>query len=130
MGRRIDAADKCRGEHGSFYESEYGGGKMGPQHPWQEDRGMGRSYGYNRNEDVEDYDSAESMIQMLTRCAGNGGNYLLCVGPTADGRIPVIMQERLLQLGDWLKLNGEAVYGSEESTLWPRRLACLAVNRA
>jgi alpha-L-fucosidase len=41
-----------------------------------------------------------------------GGNLLLDVGPTADGRIPVIMQERLLAMGAWLKVNGEAIYGS------------------
>ena len=39
-----------------------------------------------------------------------GGNLLLDIGPTADGRIPVIMQERLLQIGAWLKVNGEAIY--------------------
>jgi alpha-L-fucosidase len=41
-----------------------------------------------------------------------GGNLLLDIGPTADGRIPVIMQERLLQMGAWLKVNGEAIYSS------------------
>ncbi|MBE3068648.1 MAG: alpha-L-fucosidase, partial [Planctomycetes bacterium] len=111
-----------RGRHGSFYESEYGGGNMSPKHPWQEDRGMGRSYGYNRMESIDEYDSAAEMIRMLTRCAGNGGNYLLCIGPTADGRIPVIMQERLLQIGAWLKVNGDAVYGSQAGPFWPRKM--------
>ncbi len=41
-----------------------------------------------------------------------GGNFLLDIGPTADGRVPVIMQERLLQIGAWLKVNGEAIYGT------------------
>jgi len=41
-----------------------------------------------------------------------GGNFLLDIGPTADGRIPVIMQQRLLEIGDWLKVNGEAIYGT------------------
>jgi alpha-L-fucosidase len=41
-----------------------------------------------------------------------GGNLLLDIGPTADGRIPVIMQERLAQMGEWLKVNGDAIYGS------------------
>src|SRR5208282_2669555 len=37
---------------------------------------------------------------------------LLDIGPTADGRVPVIMEERLLQIGAWLKVNGEAIYGT------------------
>jgi alpha-L-fucosidase len=42
-----------------------------------------------------------------------GGNFLLDIGPTADGRIPVIMEERLLQIGKWLDVNGDAIYGTE-----------------
>jgi alpha-L-fucosidase len=50
--------------------------------------------------------------QTLIDMRAQGGNLLLDVGPTADGRIPVIMQQRLVEMGDWLKLNGEAIYGT------------------
>jgi len=117
-----DRWGKTRGKHGDVYESEYGGGRMSPTHPWQEDRGIGRSYGYNRNEGIDDYDTEYELIRMLSQVCGNGGNYLLDVGPTADGRIPVIMQDRLLRIGKWLKVNGEAIYGSRAGPFWPRRL--------
>ena len=49
---------------------------------------------------------------MLLDIVARGGNLLLDIGPTADGRIPVMMEERLLQLGDFLRPNGEAIYGT------------------
>jgi alpha-L-fucosidase len=116
-----DRWGQTRSLHGDYYSSEYGGGEYPPTHPWQEDRGIGKSYGYNRKETIADYDTAENLIRMLSKVCGNGGNLLLDVGPTADGRIPVIMQERLLQIGAWLEVNGEAIYGSQASPFWPRR---------
>jgi alpha-L-fucosidase len=49
---------------------------------------------------------------MLIDVVSRGGNLCLDIGPSADGRIPVIMQERLLQIGAWLKTNSEAIYGT------------------
>jgi hypothetical protein len=46
----------------------------------------------------------------LVRCVAFGGNFLLDVGPAADGTIPPIMEQRLLAMGDWLSVNGEAIY--------------------
>jgi len=105
----------CRNVHGGFATSEYGGipeGRLIPEGRWEENQGMGASYGYNRNENVDDYRSATQLIHLLINAASRGGNLLLDVGPTADGRIPVIMQQRLIEIGDWLKVNGEAIYGT------------------
>ena len=78
---------------------------------------MGLSFGYNRNADIEDYNSAQELILMLVDIVSQGGNLCINVGPTAAGKIPVIMQERLLQIGEWLKVNGEAIYGTSK---WDR----------
>ncbi len=121
----------CRGKHGGYWTSEYGGhtkATMGPRHIWEENRGMGSSYGYNRNESIFEYRSARELIELLVTTVEAGGNLLLCVGPTADGRIPVIMQERLLQIGAWLKANGEAIYGAKPSPFGPKRCAWGAVT--
>jgi alpha-L-fucosidase len=92
---------------GSTYTtSEYGSG-MNPDVIWEESRGIGHSYGYNRNEKLEDYKSSLDLILMLVDIVSRGGNLLLDIGPTADGRIPVIMQQRLTDIGNWLSVNGE-----------------------
>ena len=101
-----------RHKHGGFYTTEYGSGMDDDSHPWEENRGMGFSYGYNRAEDLQDYRSAQELILMLIDVVSRGGNLCLDIGPSADGKIPVIMQERLLQIGAWLKTNGQAIYGT------------------
>ncbi len=102
-----------RHKHGGYYTTEYTAGLEGSNHPWEESRGMGFSYGYNRAEQAKDYRTDREMILMLVDLVSRGGNLLLDIGPTGDGRIPEIMQERLLQMGRWLKTNGEAIYGTQ-----------------
>jgi alpha-L-fucosidase len=101
-----------RHKHGSYYTTEYTAGLQTGEHPWEESRGMGFSYGYNRAETLVDYHSPRELTLMLIDLVSRGGNLLLDIGPTADGRIPVIMEERLEEIGRWLKLNGEAIYGT------------------
>jgi alpha-L-fucosidase len=103
---------ETRHKHGGYYTTEYTAGLEGSSHPWEESRGMAHSYGYNRAERLSDYRSERELILMLIDLVSRGGNLLLDIGPTGDGRIPVIMEERLIQIGRWLNTNGEAIYGT------------------
>ncbi|OGV69401.1 MAG: alpha-L-fucosidase, partial [Lentisphaerae bacterium RIFOXYA12_FULL_48_11] len=109
---------ETRGRHGGFYSIEYGlvhdKNVRDEQinHPWEESRGLGGSFGYNRFEEVRHYMTSAQCVELLADTASRGGNLKLNVGPTADGLIPVIMQERLLDIGRWLDVNGEAIYAT------------------
>jgi alpha-L-fucosidase len=105
-----------RHKHGGYYTTEYTSGMQQSTHPWEENRGMGFSYGYNRAEGLKDYRTERELDLMLVDIVSRGGNLLLDIGPRADGRIPTIMEERLVQIGNWLKPNGEAIYGTHALT--------------
>jgi alpha-L-fucosidase len=105
-----------RHKHGGYYTTEYGAGLPNADNPWEENRGMAHSFGYSRTERFKDYNSTGSLLYMLIDIVSRGGNFLLDIGPTADGRIPPLMEERLAEMGDWLEVNGEAVYGTTTHT--------------
>jgi len=101
-----------RFKHGGIFTPEYQPDLDFENHAWEESRGMGFSYGYNREEDAWDYNSTQSLILQLIDKVSRGGNFLLDIGPDEHGKIPPIMQDRLLQMGEWLKLNGESIYNT------------------
>ncbi|MBU7571235.1 MAG: alpha-L-fucosidase, partial [Flavobacterium sp.] len=105
-------------KHGDYFSSEYKDAKLDGTHPWEESRGIGASYGLNRAENIEHYSTSNQLIQELIEIVSKGGNLLLNIGPAADGTIPVVMQERLLEIGDWLKVNGESIYMTRPSKLF------------
>lgn len=110
-----------RFKHAGIYTPEYQPDLDFEDHYWEESRGMGYSYGYNREEDAWDYNSTRSLVLQLIDKVSRGGNFLLDIGPDEHGKIPPIMQERLLQIGEWLRINGEAIYNTtawKESSQW------------
>ncbi len=96
-------------QHG-FKTPEYSAGISDTTRPWAECRGIGRSFGLNRNEDLNNYLTDKELIQHFCELVAHGGGLTLNIGPAADGTIPMIQQERLRAIGDWLKVNGEAIY--------------------
>ncbi|MEV6110810.1 alpha-L-fucosidase [Streptomyces sp. NPDC051940] len=85
---------------------------------WESSRGLDPfSYGYNAATPDDRYMTTEEVVHSLVDIVSKNGNFLLDIGPRADGTIPEIMERRLRETGAWLSVNGEAVYGS---TYWSR----------
>jgi alpha-L-fucosidase len=84
---------------------------------WEATRGIGHSFGYNRNEGSEDMLSVDELVDSFVDIVSKNGNLLLNVGPKADGTIPDVQVDRLRGLGQWLNTNGEAIFGSRPWTV-------------
>ncbi|KAB7494361.1 Alpha-L-fucosidase [Armadillidium nasatum] len=99
--------------HGSFYtcEDKYNPGTLQP-HKWENCMTLDKSsWGYRRTAKLEDYLTIHELLKTMSETISCGGNLLVNTGPTHDGRIAPIMEERLRQMGFWLGINGEAIYG-------------------
>jgi len=70
------------------------------------------SWGYNRRVKDSEYMTPNQVVDYLVDIVSKNGNLLLNIGPRADGTIPEVMQAILREVGEWLKVNGEAIYGS------------------
>uniref|UniRef100_A0A5S6QA82 Putative alpha-L-fucosidase n=1 Tax=Trichuris muris TaxID=70415 RepID=A0A5S6QA82_TRIMR len=74
-----------------------------------------QSWGFRRDAKLNDYLTAEQLVKAFIETVSCGGNFLLNVGPTHDGRILPIFEERLYSMGEWLSINGEGIF---ETTPW------------
>ncbi|CAF99452.1 unnamed protein product, partial [Tetraodon nigroviridis] len=109
---RWGAGIRCK--HGGYYncDDEYTPGQL-PKHKWEKCQTVDQySWGYRRNMKAFDLMDLPSIIKDLVKTVALGGNYLLNIGPTADGMIPVVFEERLRGIGAWLSVNGEAIYAT------------------
>ncbi|XP_015586061.1 alpha-L-fucosidase [Cephus cinctus] len=101
--------------HGDFYTctDRYNPGVL-QAHKWENCMTIDRkSWGYRRNAVLNDYLTLKELVKELIVSVSCGGNLLMNVGPTKDGIIAPIFEERLRGMGKWLALNGEAIYNSK-----------------
>jgi alpha-L-fucosidase len=80
---------------------------------WETCMTMNENWGFNKAD--KNFKSARDLIRKLADIASKGGNFLLNVGPTAEGVFPAESVERLKAIGAWTKVNGEAIYGTQAS---------------
>ncbi|BAZ54052.1 alpha-L-fucosidase [Nostoc sp. NIES-4103] len=100
------------GLHYDFSTPEYSQLQEIQAKKWEATRGLGYSFGYNQNDTDLNMISVDELVDLFVDVVSKNGNLLLNVGPTADGSIPKVQVERLLGLGKWLDVNGEAIFGS------------------
>ena len=84
-----------------------------PGKDWESCMTMGTHWGYNKND--KNLKSSAELIRTLIDIVSKGGNYLLNVGPTAEGLFPEPNVQRLAEIGKWMKVNGQAIHGTTRS---------------
>ena len=105
-------------KHGDFYTcaDRFNPGTLQP-HKWENCLTIDKqSWGFRRNAALSDYLTTYDLVKELAETVSCGGNVLVNVGPTRDGRISPIFEERLAEIGQWLDVNGQAIYSSRPWT--------------
>jgi alpha-L-fucosidase len=88
-----------------------------PGRDWEACMTMNDTWGYKSYD--TNFKSSETLLRNLIDIASKGGNYLLNIGPDSKGVVPPAEVERLRQVGAWLKVNGEAIYGTQATLFGP-----------
>ncbi|XP_071115108.1 alpha-L-fucosidase-like [Haliotis cracherodii] len=108
----------CKCNHGGVYTcgDRYNPGVL-QKHKWVNAMTIDKkSWGFRRNAPLSDYLTIEELVETLAKTVSCNGNMLMNIGPTHYGVISPIYEERLRQMGQWLKVNGEAIYSSRPWT--------------
>ncbi|UCC99216.1 MAG: alpha-L-fucosidase, partial [Phycisphaerales bacterium] len=111
--RGLSASDEFAGDYGTPEQQIPAKGLPGVD--WESCMTMNDTWGYKSYD--HNWKSTEDLLRKLADIASKGGNFLLNVGPTAEGLIPGPSVERLAAMGEWMKVNGESIYGTTASPL-------------
>jgi alpha-L-fucosidase len=95
-------------------------------YPWETCMTMGQSWSYNP---ADRYKPARQLIHLLVDIVAKGGNFLLNIGPDANGEFAAEATERLKKIRDWMQVNGEAIYGTRPIFPYKESKICLTSGR-
>jgi len=111
--RGLSKSDEFAGDYGTPEQEIPATGLPGVD--WETCMTMNDTWGFKSYDD--NWKSSEDLLHKLVDIASKGGNFLLNVGPTAEGLIPAPSVERLAAIGEWMKVNSESIYGTSASPL-------------
>ncbi len=98
--------------HYDVITPEYAPAASNFEKKWEATRGIGSSFGYNRQETDSHLMTADAILRQLVDCVAHGGNLLLNVGPRGDGTLCPMQIQRLQKVGAWLSIHGAAIFGT------------------
>ncbi len=101
-----------RPRHLDFTTPEYAQHRGIVSRKWEATRGVGHSFGANRNERPADVLTSAELVRSFVDIVSKGGNLLIGIGPEPDGSIPGWQQAPLRGLGEWLSVHGDAIFGT------------------
>lgn len=120
QGQQVVMDNRC-GLPGDFDTPEYARYDAVQRRKWESNLGMDPfSYGYNRATPLDQYMTPQTLVTSLVDIVSKNGNFLLDVGPTANGTIIDVEQNALREAGKWIKSHGEAIYGTKYWFITPQ----------